>query len=96
MTLTVDCTTQKLPGEGFKHPRPPLIKMDEAVKAKIEKLFGFTYETFAPKAPARESIRSPGRSFVLADPGLEVRSCHPAPNWPVSQPFNDFFISSTG
>jgi 4-hydroxy-3-polyprenylbenzoate decarboxylase len=31
--------TRKLPGEGFKRPWPPLIKMDEAVKAKVEKLF---------------------------------------------------------
>ena len=26
------------PGEGFKRPWPPLIKMDEAVKAKVEKI----------------------------------------------------------
>ena len=31
--------TKKLCGEGFKRPWPPLIKMDESVKAKIEKLF---------------------------------------------------------
>lgn len=31
--------TKKLPGEGFKRPWPPLIKVDEAVKAKVEKLF---------------------------------------------------------
>jgi 4-hydroxy-3-polyprenylbenzoate decarboxylase len=31
--------TKKLPGEGFKRPWPPLIKMDAAVKAKMEKLF---------------------------------------------------------
>ncbi|HEX5217960.1 MAG TPA: UbiD family decarboxylase [Verrucomicrobiae bacterium] len=31
--------TKKLPGEGFKRPWPPLIKMDESVKAKVEKLF---------------------------------------------------------
>jgi hypothetical protein len=30
---------QELPGEGFKRPWPPLSKMDEAVKAKVEKLF---------------------------------------------------------
>jgi 4-hydroxy-3-polyprenylbenzoate decarboxylase len=29
--------TRKLPGEGFKRPWPPLIKMDPAVKAKIER-----------------------------------------------------------
>ena len=32
--------TKKLPGEGFKRSWPPLIKMDAAVKAKVEKLFG--------------------------------------------------------
>ena len=32
--------TKKLPGEGFKRPWPPLIKMDEAVKAKVERMFG--------------------------------------------------------
>jgi len=31
--------TKKLPGEGFKRPWPPLIKMDEAIKAKIDSLF---------------------------------------------------------
>ena len=31
--------TKKLPGEGFKRSWPPLIKMDENVKAKVEKLF---------------------------------------------------------
>jgi 4-hydroxy-3-polyprenylbenzoate decarboxylase len=31
--------TKKLPGESFKRPWPPLIKMDESVKAKVEKLF---------------------------------------------------------
>jgi 4-hydroxy-3-polyprenylbenzoate decarboxylase len=31
--------TKKIPGEGFKRAWPPLIKMDESVKAKVEKLF---------------------------------------------------------
>ena len=31
--------TKKIPGEGFKRAWPPLIKMDEAVKAKVDKLF---------------------------------------------------------
>ena len=31
--------TKKIPGEGFKRPWPPLIKMDAVVKAKVEKLF---------------------------------------------------------
>jgi 4-hydroxy-3-polyprenylbenzoate decarboxylase len=29
---------RKMPGEGFKRAWPPLIKMDEAVKAKVEQL----------------------------------------------------------
>lgn len=37
--LGIDAT-RKLPGEGFKRDWPPIIKMDEAVKAKMEKLFG--------------------------------------------------------
>jgi 4-hydroxy-3-polyprenylbenzoate decarboxylase len=35
--LGIDATN-KLPGEGFKRPWPPLIKMDESVKAKIDSL----------------------------------------------------------
>ena len=30
----------KFAGEGCKRPSPPLIKMDAAVKAKVERLFG--------------------------------------------------------
>ena len=37
--LGIDAT-KKLPGEGFKRPWPPLIKMDAAVKAKIKAVFG--------------------------------------------------------
>ena len=37
--LGIDAT-KKLPGEGFKRAWPPLIKMEESVKAKVEKLFG--------------------------------------------------------
>ena len=37
--LGIDAT-KKIPGEGFKRAWPPLIKMDEAVKAKIDALFG--------------------------------------------------------
>jgi hypothetical protein len=29
-----------MPGEGFKRAWPPLIKMDESMKAKVGKLFG--------------------------------------------------------
>jgi len=35
--LGIDAT-KKLPGEGFKRPWPPLIKMDESVKVNVEKL----------------------------------------------------------
>ena len=31
---------KKLPSEGFKRPWPPLIKMDAAVKAKVDALYG--------------------------------------------------------
>jgi len=37
--LGIDAT-KKLPGEGFKRAWPPLIKMDDAVKNKINSLFG--------------------------------------------------------
>jgi 4-hydroxy-3-polyprenylbenzoate decarboxylase len=33
--LGIDAT-KKIPGEGFKRTWPPLIKMDAAVKAKVE------------------------------------------------------------
>ena len=36
--LGIDATN-KIAGEGFKRERPPLIKMDEGVKAKMGKLF---------------------------------------------------------
>jgi 4-hydroxy-3-polyprenylbenzoate decarboxylase len=35
--LGIDAT-KKLPGEGFKRAWPPLIKMDDAVKAKVENI----------------------------------------------------------
>jgi len=37
--LGIDAT-KKLPGEGFKRAWPPLIKMDENVRKKIDSLFG--------------------------------------------------------
>ena len=37
--LGIDAT-KKLPGEGFKRPWPPLIKMDENVRKKIDGLLG--------------------------------------------------------
>ena len=36
--LGIDAT-KKLPGEGFKRPWPPIIRMDAAVKAKVETFF---------------------------------------------------------
>jgi len=36
--LGIDAT-KKLPGEGFKRPWPPLIKMDKATRKKIDSLF---------------------------------------------------------
>jgi 4-hydroxy-3-polyprenylbenzoate decarboxylase len=30
--------TKKIPGEGFKCAWPPLVKMNEAIKAKVEEL----------------------------------------------------------
>ena len=36
--LGIDAT-KKLPGEGFKRPWPPLIKMDEAVKARVDAIW---------------------------------------------------------
>jgi len=32
--------TKKIPGEGFKRAWPPLIKMDENVRKKIDAVFG--------------------------------------------------------
>jgi len=37
--LGIDAT-KKIPGEGFIRPWPPLIKMDEAVREKINSMFG--------------------------------------------------------
>jgi 4-hydroxy-3-polyprenylbenzoate decarboxylase len=36
--LGIDAT-KKIPGEGFERAWPPLIKMDEAVRKKIDSLF---------------------------------------------------------
>jgi 4-hydroxy-3-polyprenylbenzoate decarboxylase len=43
--LGIDAT-KKIPGEGFKRAWPPLIKMDENVKAKIDSLFGNAGDKF--------------------------------------------------
>jgi 4-hydroxy-3-polyprenylbenzoate decarboxylase len=42
--LGIDAT-KKIPGEGFKRPWLPLIRMDEAVMAKVEKLFNLQQPT---------------------------------------------------
>ncbi len=38
--------TRKLPGEGFQREWPPLIKMDDAVRKKIDSLFGNASDKF--------------------------------------------------
>jgi len=37
--LGIDAT-KKLPGEGFKGPWPPLIRMDENIRRRIEAMLG--------------------------------------------------------
>jgi 3-polyprenyl-4-hydroxybenzoate decarboxylase len=37
--LGIDAT-RKIPGEGFKRPWPPLIRMSDEVRRKIDALFG--------------------------------------------------------
>ena len=37
--LGIDAT-KKIPGEGFKRAWPPLIKMDETARKKMDPLFG--------------------------------------------------------
>jgi len=41
--LGIDAT-KKLPGEGFKRAWPPLIKMDDAVRKKIDSMFRNQHE----------------------------------------------------
>ena len=43
--LGIDAT-KKIPGDGFKRPWPPLIKMDDAVRKKIDSLFGNAGDKF--------------------------------------------------
>ncbi len=42
--LSIDAT-KKMRGEGFKRPWPPLIKMNENVRKKIDALFGGNRES---------------------------------------------------
>jgi 3-polyprenyl-4-hydroxybenzoate decarboxylase len=47
--------TRKLPCEGFKRPRPPLIRMDQTVKASVKKTFQLAVaEVTRCKSKARE------------------------------------------
>ena len=32
--------TKRLPGEGFKRPWPPLVKMDDLVRKKVDEVVG--------------------------------------------------------
>jgi hypothetical protein len=42
--LGIDATIppRRVPGEGFKRPWPPFIKVDESVRKKVDALFGGT------------------------------------------------------
>jgi hypothetical protein len=86
--LRID-STKKLPGEGFKRPWPPcgtklsesegptLIKMDAAVKAKVEKLFNPWQPTWRLKLKglkARRKTAQGKRSESSAALGREVTS----------------------
>ena len=58
-------TTKRIPGEGFKRPWPPLIKMDAAVKAKVDKHFGgdaWTSAAGCERSQARAATRGIGQS----------------------------------
>lgn len=43
--------TRKLPGEGFKRPWPPLIRMPESVRQEIDRLFGSSNRLSPPAIP---------------------------------------------
>src|SRR2546425_6432822 len=45
--LGIDAT-KKLPGEGFKRPWPPLIRMSDEVRRKINALFGSKHRPIEP------------------------------------------------
>ena len=51
--LGIDAT-KKLPGEGFNRPWPPLIKMDVAVKNKINSLFGNSVSVMPVTSPEKK------------------------------------------
>jgi 4-hydroxy-3-polyprenylbenzoate decarboxylase len=42
----LDHATKKLPGEGFKRPWPPLANMGEAMRNKMNPLFGNAGDKF--------------------------------------------------
>jgi len=45
--------TKKLPGKGFKRLWPPLIRMDESVRGKVDALFGGVMRTKSLVAPMK-------------------------------------------
>jgi hypothetical protein len=53
--LGIDATN-KFPGEGFIRPWPPLIEMDESVKAKVENL---STRSSRPEVAQTERAESP-------------------------------------
>ena len=70
--------TKKIPGEGFKRPWPPLIKMDAAVKAKVEKLFPSWHLTWVGSKPRpHASLRSRSRRRQDLKP-IFLRNLHHA------------------
>ena len=67
--LGIDAT-KKLPGEGFKRPWPPLIRMDENVRKKVD---GCLDEGGKPKALFASKAR-PFRKGSLTPPGSGLPS----------------------
>jgi hypothetical protein len=62
---------KKIPGEGFKRVWPPLIKMDESVKAKIDALFNPARQRVSDvhSNPSRvlEKQNSTGHDLIVID-----------------------------
>ena len=57
--------TKKILGEGFKRPWPPLIRMDAAVKAKVEK---FSKESHEPATLAANNPKPTRYRAASANP----------------------------
>jgi len=74
--LGIDAT-KKLPGDGFKQPWPPLIKMDEALKAKVENCLAEQCESVLPPVNvARKSSQTRTATRALNE---SQRDCVPQP-----------------